>query len=194
MKQKLHFLGLLIVSFLFTGNLLAQSVFVNEFHYDNYSGDTNEGIEIAGPAGTDLTGWSIVEYNGNGGGTSGTTVLSGTIPDLQGGYGAIFFPISGLQNGSPDGFALVNNNSEVVQFLSYEGSFTATAGIASGMLSTDVGVKEDPAPDAGYSLQLTGNGQNYQDFTWQAASLSTYDAINNGQDFGGEDCATNNCY
>jgi len=186
MKQKLQFLGLLIASFLMTGNLLAQSVFVNELHYDNYSGDTGEGIEIAGPAGTDLTGWSIVEYNGNGGGVSGTTNLSGLIPDLQGGFGVIFFPISGLQNGSPDGFALVKNDSEVVQFLSYEGVLTATEGVASGMISTDIGVKEDPAPDAGYSLQLSGSGQQYQDFTWQPAALSTYDAVNNAQDFGGE--------
>lgn len=173
-------------SLLTTGNLFAQSIFVNEVHYDNYSSDANEGIEIAGPSGTDLTGWSIVEYNGNDGGISGTTNLSGIIPDLQGGFGAIFFPISGLQNGSPDGFVLVNNNSEVVQFLSYEGVFTAIEGIANGMVSTDIGVKEDPAPDAGYSLQLSGTGQKYQDFTWQPAALSTYDAINNAQDFGGE--------
>ena len=185
MKQKLQFLGLLIVSFLMTGNLVAQSVFVNELHYDNLGGDTEEGIEIAGPAGTNLDGWSIVEYNGNGGVVSGTTNLSGIIPDLQGGFGTIFFPISGLQNGSPDGFALVNN-LEVVQFLSYEGVLTATAGVASGLESTDIGVKEDPAPEAGFSLQLSGSGQEYQNFAWQPAASNTYNAVNTGQDFGGE--------
>ena len=38
----------------------AISVFINEIHYDNTGTDANEAIEIAGPAGTDLTGWSIV--------------------------------------------------------------------------------------------------------------------------------------
>ena len=42
-------------------------VFVNEIHYDNTGTDANEAIEVAGPAGTDLSGWSLVLYNGNGG-------------------------------------------------------------------------------------------------------------------------------
>ncbi len=45
------------------------AVFINEIHYDNAGTDTGEAVEIAGPAGTDLTGWSLVLYNGNGGGT-----------------------------------------------------------------------------------------------------------------------------
>ena len=40
------------------------SVFFNEFHYDNSGADTNEKIEIAGTAGTDLTGWKVYLYNG----------------------------------------------------------------------------------------------------------------------------------
>ena len=43
------------------------SVFINEIHYDNTGTDAGEAIEVAGPAGTDLTGWSLVLYNGNGG-------------------------------------------------------------------------------------------------------------------------------
>ncbi len=39
-------------------------VFINEIHYDNDGTDADEAIEIAGPAGTDLTGWSVVLYNG----------------------------------------------------------------------------------------------------------------------------------
>jgi hypothetical protein len=42
-------------------------VFINEIHYDNAGTDVGEGVEIAGTAGTDLTGWSIIPYNGNGG-------------------------------------------------------------------------------------------------------------------------------
>ena len=49
------------------------SVFINELHYDNDGTDAGEAIEIAGPAGTDLTGWSLVLYNGNGGAPYTTT-------------------------------------------------------------------------------------------------------------------------
>ena len=41
------------------------SVWINEFHYDNAGGDVAEGVEIAGEAGTDLSGYSIVLYNGS---------------------------------------------------------------------------------------------------------------------------------
>ncbi len=40
------------------------SVFINEIHYDNTGTDTGEFVEIAGPAGTDLSGWRLVFYNG----------------------------------------------------------------------------------------------------------------------------------
>jgi hypothetical protein len=39
-------------------------VFINEIHYDNAGTDVGEGVEIAGTAGMDLTGWSIIPYNG----------------------------------------------------------------------------------------------------------------------------------
>ncbi len=73
--------------------------------------DAGEAIEVAGPAGTDLTGWSLVLYNGNGGAVYNTTALSGTIPDLGAGYGVVVvsYPVNGIQNGSPDGIALVDD-------------------------------------------------------------------------------------
>ncbi len=37
---------------------VSTTVFINEIHYDNTGADTGEAIEVAGPAGTDLTGWS----------------------------------------------------------------------------------------------------------------------------------------
>ncbi|MEZ4788669.1 MAG: lamin tail domain-containing protein [Flavobacteriales bacterium] len=167
--------------------LFAQTVFINEIHYDDAGGDTGEGVEVAGPAGTDLTGWTLIPYNGSNGQSytpSGT--LSGSIPDLGGGYGAVFFAISGLQNGAPDGIALYDGTT-VIQFLSYEGSFTATNGVANGMTSTDIGVSEGGSVE-GSSLQLTGNGTVYTDFTWAPEATSTYNAFNNGQTFGGGGC------
>jgi len=164
-------------------------VFINEIHYDNAGTDAGEAIEIAGPAGTDLTGWSIVLYNGSGGAVYDTDALSGTIPDQGGGFGVVVlsYPVNGIQNGAPDGIALVNASSVVIQFLSYEGSFTAVGGAANGMVSTNIGVDQEPAPAAGSSLQLSGTGTNYEDFTWTETIANTFTAFNTGQTFGGGD-------
>jgi hypothetical protein len=161
----------------------AQSVFVNEIHYDNASTDTGERIEVAGPAGTDLTGWSLVLYNGNGGAPYATLALSGTIPDQQDGFGTRSFAAVGLQNGAPDGIALVDSGGAVVQFLSYEGGFTAVGGPANGLVSVDIGVAQSGSVAAGNSLRLTGSGRVYADFAWVGEATASFDAVNPGQTF-----------
>ncbi len=167
--------------------VFAADVFINEIHYDNAGGDVNEGVEIAGPAGTDLTGMSLVLYNGSSSQLKpyGSEDLTGSIPNQQDGYGTLSFVISGIQNGAPDGFALVDSNGNVIQFISYEGSFTAGDGPAAGMTSTDIGVEEGGSTQIGESLQLVGNGSNSDDFTWQAPSVSSFGDVNAGQTFGG---------
>ncbi|MDT0644689.1 DUF5689 domain-containing protein, partial [Zunongwangia sp. F363] len=161
-------------------------LFINELHYDNASTDTNEGVEIAGTAGTDLSGYSIVLYNGSSSQLKdyGTQSLSGVIPNLDNGFGTLAFLIDGLQNGSPDGLALVDPEGNVLQFLSYEGTFIPVEGPAAGMESIDIGVEETNSTLAGYSLQLEGTGTNYEDFTWQEAIASTFGAVNTNQSFG----------
>ncbi|EIA07806.1 endonuclease [Flavobacterium frigoris] len=159
-------------------------VFMNEIHYDNAGTDVGEGVEVAGTAGTDLTGWSIIPYNGNGGAPyTPAGSLSGIIPNQSNGFGTVFVSINGLQNGAPDGLALVNNLGNVIQFLSYEGTFIATNGPANGMTSTDIGASQTGTEATGLSLQLTGSGTNYTDFIWQNGTSSTYGNINNGQAF-----------
>ena len=90
----LFFSAFILCTFLLflPGIVYSQSVFINELHYDDNSTDANEGIEIAGASGTDLTGWSVVFYNGNGGVAYMTLALSGTIPDQLNGYGTIGVP------------------------------------------------------------------------------------------------------
>ena len=105
---------------------------------------------MAGTAGTDLTGWSVVHYNGNGGGVIGTINLIGTIDDEGSGFGALNFtgePVDS-KNGN-DGFALVDPLGTVVEFISYEGSFTASGGPADGLTAVDVGVNETNGTAAG---------------------------------------------
>ena len=159
------------------------NIFINEIHYDNTSSDTNEGIEIAGSAGVNLDGWSLELYNGNGGSVYKTESLSGTIPNQDNDFGTLFFPIAGIQNGAPDGMALVDDNSQVVQFLSYEGVLTASGGSANGLTSENIGVSESNSTPIGDSLQLSGTGNSYGDFTWASATASTFEDVNTNQDF-----------
>ena len=164
------------------------SVFINELHYDNDGTDIGEAIEIAAPAGTDLNGGRIELYNGSNGSLYNTTNLSGVIADLDNGFGtiAIDYPTNGIQNGSPDGLALIDSNGSVVQFLSYEGSFTAVGGTADGQTSTDIGVEESSSTPAGFSLQLTGTGTDPQDFTWNEPADDSFGRVNAGQSFDGD--------
>ena len=162
-------------------------VWINEIHYDNAGTDAGEFIEIAGRAGTNLTGHALFLYNGNGGGTYNSLPLSGIIPNQSNGFGAIAFTFTppDLQNGAPDGIALVKG-AATIQFLSYEGSFTAVGGPSNGLVSTDIGVLETGNEPAGQSLRLTGNGATAAAFTWNgpsAAAPATPGQINQGQTF-----------
>ena len=168
-------------------------VWINEFHYDNTGGDVGEFIEIAGVAGTDLTGYSIHTYNGANGNTYNAAMdLSGIIDNEACNRGALSFsyPVNGLQNGAPDGFALVDPDGNVVEFLSYEGSFMANDGPAMGTLSTNVGVSESGTTPVGFSLQLTGTGASSPDFAWTAPSAASPGSLNTAQIMQGNLIAT----
>ncbi|MFN3261573.1 MAG: lamin tail domain-containing protein, partial [Pikeienuella sp.] len=164
------------------------TAFINEFHYDNLSGDVGEFIEIAGPAGADLTGWSLVLYNGANGAVYGELPLAGVLADAGQGFGflVIDLPTNGLQNGAPDGIALVDDQGAVVEFLSYEGVFTAVGGPADGMTSVDIGQSESGSDPAGLSLQRTGTGAAASDFAFAAPQPETKGAANAGQSFTGD--------
>jgi len=154
---------------------------INEIHYDNTGTDTGEFVEVAGAAGTSLTGWTLVAYNGNGGAPYLTISLSGTIPTQQNGMGTRAFLMPGLQNGSPDGIALVNAAGAVVEFLSYEGALTATSGPASGMTATLIPTAQDDTTPVGWSLQRQGTGRAPGAFTWSAPQAMTLGSVNTGQ-------------
>lgn len=160
-----------------------QSVFINEVHYDNAGADTEERLEIAGPAGTGMNGWKLVLYNGKNGRPYRTVSLEGAIPDQQGGYGTLSFLVNRIENGSPDGVALVNPAGEVIHFMSYEGGFTATAGPAEGLDARDIGVRESNSTRMGYSLQLRGSGHSLADFTWHGPGQATPGGVNAEQTF-----------
>lgn len=160
---------------------LAGIIFINEIHYDNAGTDQNEFFEIMGEAGLDLSGWQVELYNGSNGETYGNIIhLSGILTDSHHGFGFASFSPTSFQNGSPDGLALIDNNGVVQQFLSYEGTITATSGSANGLTSVDIRISESSSTPANFSLQLTGSSDNYQNFTWQAMA-HTSGFINSGQ-------------
>lgn len=165
------------------------TVFINEIHYDNSGADVNEAIEIAGRAGTDLSGYRLVLYNGSvptAATVYGTINLSGVIDDESNGFGALSFAAPGLQNGGNDGFALIAPDGTVIQLLSYEGVFTAAAGTpAGGMTSVDIGVSEPGTEPANFSLQARGTGNMAADFTFATGSASSFGSLNAGQTFVG---------
>lgn len=159
--------------------------FINEIHYDNVGGDTQEFIEIVTANDTNLLGWSLALYNGSTGTQYKTVNLMGSnITSRYADHVSFYsFDISGIQNGVRDGIALINPFNTVVQFISYEGILTALGGLADGISSTDIGVFEDSTTPIGYSLQLSGKGRNYEDFSWNWAARSTKGTINHHQLF-----------
>ncbi|WP_413451943.1 ExeM/NucH family extracellular endonuclease [Georgenia phoenicis] len=143
-------------------------VFISEIHYDNAGDDVGEAIEVQAPAGADLTGWQIVLYNGGNGAVYDTKELDGVIDDS--GVLVQEYPQNGIQNGEADGVALVDAEGALVEFLSYEGVLTPTAGPAAGVTSTDIGVAQGSNP-AGQSLQRL-------DGEWIGPHPSSFGAVN----------------
>lgn len=185
-KPKNHFFirgfSSLIVALSLSHAALAAPVFINEFHYDNNGTDSGEGLEVAAIAGTSLDNWQLLFYNGTDGGIYKSLDLNGVVSDLDNGYGVLGFPTTGIQNGPADAFALVNPLGEVLDFISYEGSLTATEGPANGLTSIDIGLEELPDSLLGLSLQRQGSGTLSDDFAW-AIDTASLGNINNEQDF-----------
>jgi hypothetical protein len=131
----------LIASFAVVAPVLADTtVFINEIHYDNVGSDVGEAIEIAGPSGTSLSGWKLVLYNGSDGQDYSTIALSGTVSSSCNGYGVASFAANGIQNGAPDGVALIDSSGGVREFISYEGSFrNGVRASSEGLLLADTG-------------------------------------------------------
>jgi len=154
---------------------------INEIHYDNVGADTQEGFEIAGPAGTSLAGWQVVAYNGSGGGQLTSLALGGVLPDDGSGFGFLWFDWVPLQNGPADGLALVDPDGGVIEFLSWEGGLTASDGPALGLASSAMGSSEGSGTAVGDSLQRVGTGAAAADFSWAAPQPHTRGAVNSGQ-------------
>ena len=135
--------------------------FINEFHYDDDGTDDGEFVEIAieSSFSEDLSDFKIILYNGNGGASYKTETGNDlTVGNISGGFTFYTWSVpqaSGIQNGN-DGIAL-SYEGTLLEFISYEGTLTATNGDAIGITSTDVGVSESSTGAAGISIQRIGS-------------------------------------
>lgn len=131
---------------------LSAQVYINEVDYDQPGTDENEFVELVGPDGTDLTGYTLELVNGNNGSVYNTVDLTGqTIPnDNENGFGFLvigsttvanvdFVPSgwtsNAVQNGAPDGI-LLKLNGTVVDGISYEGVLGNNPDFTAGMAIT----------------------------------------------------------
>lgn len=158
------------------------NVWINEFHYDNVGGDVNEFVEVAAVAGIDINTVTVTLYNGSNGTSYNTMALStftvgATVNGIT--FYSRVLPANGIQNDN-EGIALDVSGS-VVEFIGYEGGVLATAGVANGMMSVDVGVSEQPAPAAGSSLGRIGSGRQGDAFTWAVIADDNAGDVNSGQ-------------
>ncbi len=163
------------------GSIQDSRAFINELHYDNRGRDVNEFVEVAVPLISDLSQYTLTLYNGSSGAAyrRPMNLTQFAVGDVSNGYRFLYWNTS-LQNGPRDGFALARG-SDVLQFLSYEGTFTATDAVAAGLLSTEIPFSEPSNTTPGLSLQLGGMGDSYSDFQWQPLLAQTTGAINLNQ-------------
>ncbi|MCK9618274.1 MAG: choice-of-anchor J domain-containing protein [Lentimicrobiaceae bacterium] len=189
LKNLLVIAALLVLPF----GLYSQNAWINEIHYDNASTDADEIVEVVieNASSYDIADFSVILYNGNGGAMYSDTTLDVFTEGATVGNFTIYYfnyTLAGksIQNGAPDGVALSYQGNLINgQFLSYEGTFDATDGPAAGVSSVDIGVEETGTTFAGLSLQLSGSGSQYAQFTWVDPATATAGQLNNNQTFGG---------
>jgi len=119
-----------------------QNVFISEFHYDNVGTDVQEGVELTASSGTDLSCYKLYFYNGNDSSVYNSLMLSGIVQNESCGFGANWFDVEGIQNGSStscDAIGLYNIcDSSIIQFISYEGQMLALDGPFQGVSSQNI--------------------------------------------------------
>jgi hypothetical protein len=151
-----------------------ERIFINEFHYSNGPVSQDQGVEIAGPAGVDLSNYALVIQQRVGGNFNIFLVevyrstLSGIIDDEGAGFGAVWFPVAAmpLHRGYIN---LVNTiTGEVVDFVSYDPAI-GLQDILSPPHPLPISVNnylELPVHPPGFSVQRVGEGNCPSDYTW----------------------------
>ncbi len=151
----------------------AIDVVINEIDYNQAGDDFSEYIELYGPAGKVMIGYTLALYNGDPNYLSpyreielnlvipsdGRYVLgSAEVPEVD----EVVFTTNGIQNGSPDGVAMLDPSGSVLDAIAYGGSFRVIEGPAAGTFFHDIQVQDvEPAladPRAEVALQRIPDG------------------------------------
>ncbi len=152
--------------------------YVSEIHYDNAGTDTGEFVEVHLPAGTTSDGLQVVLYNGANGAVYRTDAVPAVTAPADGPAVAVVeYPANGIQNGAPDGLALVDAGGQVLELLSYEGTLTAVGGPADGMTSVDIGVAQSGSDAIGLTLSRTYDATS-DALVWHGPAASSKGAVN----------------
>ncbi len=110
------------------------------------------------------------------------------LPDTETGLATVAIALPELNDApfvvrNPGGVTLVDTNNNVIDFVSWGGTFEATTGSGAGLTGRDIGV--DPfTSDLATSVQLTGTGNVPEDFTWTGPDASSFGTINAGETAG----------
>jgi phosphonate ABC transporter permease subunit PhnE len=104
-----------------------------------------------------------------------------SLPDTDGNLATYSLQLPDFDIRDPGGVTLIDENNNVLDFVSWGGSFEATTGSGTGHVSRDLGV--DPfLVGPSDSVQLTGTGATPPDFQWVGPSSESFGTVNSGQD------------
>ena len=154
-------------------------LFLSELHYWNSGADVDEGVEVTGEAGLDLSNYQIDFYGG--GVYTGTLHLSGTINDQINGVGAEWFPRQGMSDAGA--VCLYNKVSgRVVEANNYRYFGPLQGGVADG-LDPDITETSEPYNNpVNNSIQRNGDGAcPTANSVWEGPLESSRGLINTGQ-------------
>lgn len=177
---------------------------INEVDYDNVGTDNAEFVEILNPTSSPiaLDGIKLVLVNGNGSTVYNTIDLSAAttlapgqylvvgsamVSTAQGALSLTPFTTDGIQNGAPDGMALIDSTNEVLlDAISYEGAITS---VMINGFAAPVSLVEGTALGAGVadsstvqgSLCRSPDGQDTDNSSvdWKICAAPTPGAANN---------------
>lgn len=179
----------------------AGNLVINEVDYDNVGTDDNEFVEIYNPttASVDLAGVRLSLVNGVGGAeyasidlTAAGTLAAGEylvvgsptlVATLPGGTKSIAFALASnnIQNGAPDGIALVDSLTGVLlDALSYEGEVTSVTW-GSLVEGTATPAQDDSLTEGTLCRCPNGTDSNNAIFDWQHSSIPTPGTANSCQ-------------
>lgn len=102
------------------------------------------------------------------------------LPDAEDTLSAHALLLPDFEIREPGGVTLIDENNNVLDFISWGGSFEATTGSASGFVSRDLGINPSTV-GVGESVQLTGVGTNPLDFEWTGPASASFGELNEGQ-------------